>query len=119
MASTWGHQLSPLGTANLAVAWILWGNLWRPAGRGLKNRVHGVITILCLFTATLERYHRILRLLGQLRDQGKLIVFVEHDISAVRRIADRVIDMDGGRIIADGAPQDVLGRPETLEAYLG
>lgn len=62
---------------------------------------------------------KILGLLQQLRDDGKLIVFIEHDIPAVKRVAERVIVMDDGKIIADGAPDDVLERPEILEAYVG
>lgn len=60
----------------------------------------------------------ILRVLRQLRDQRKLIVFVEHDIAAVREVADQVIVMDEGRIIAQGPPGDVLERPEIVEAYV-
>lgn len=66
-----------------------------------------------------EMAGRILDLLRQLRDHGKLIVFIEHDISAVRQVADVVIVMDEGRIIAQGEPADVLERKEILEAYLG
>lgn len=61
---------------------------------------------------------RILELLQELRSEGKLIVFIEHDISAVRQIADRVIVMDNGRVIADGGTKDVLERSEILEAYI-
>ena len=61
----------------------------------------------------------ILELLRQLRDDGKLIIFIERDIAAVRRVADIVIVMDEGRIIAQGQPSDVLERQEILEAYLG
>jgi ABC-type branched-subunit amino acid transport system ATPase component len=61
---------------------------------------------------------QILILLRRLGDDGKLIVFVEHDISAVKRTADRVIVMDEGQIVADGVPGDVLQRPEILEAYI-
>ncbi len=62
---------------------------------------------------------RILDLLRQLRDEGKLVVFIEHDISAVRSIAEHVIVMDHGKIIAQGIPSEVLERAEILEAYLG
>jgi branched-chain amino acid transport system ATP-binding protein len=61
---------------------------------------------------------KILGLLSQLRDQGKLIVFIEHDIAAVRQIADLVIVMDEGKIIAQGKPAQVLERPEIIEAYV-
>ena len=62
---------------------------------------------------------QILGLLGQLRDEGKLIVLIEHDIAAVRQAADAVIVMDEGRLIAQGPPPEVLERPEILEAYIG
>ncbi len=61
----------------------------------------------------------ILELLGQLRDDGKLIVFIEHDIAAVRQAADVVIVMDEGKVIAQGPPGEVLDRPEIMEAYVG
>ena len=62
---------------------------------------------------------QILGLLGQLRDEGKLVVFIEHDIAAVRQTADLVIVMDEGKVIAQGPPGEVLDRPEILEAYVG
>lgn len=65
-----------------------------------------------------EMASRILDLLRQLRDHGKLVVFIEHDIAAVRQVADLVIVMDEGKVIAQGAPKDVLERPEIMEAYL-
>ena len=62
---------------------------------------------------------KILGLLKQLRDDGKTIIFIEHDIEAVRQIADTVIVMDEGKVIAQGNPHEVLDRPEIMEAYLG
>ena len=61
---------------------------------------------------------QILELMGQLRDEGKLIVFIEHDIQAVRQIADSVIVMDAGQIITQGSPSDILSRPSIMEVYL-
>jgi branched-chain amino acid transport system ATP-binding protein len=66
-----------------------------------------------------ERVARTLELLVKLRDSGKAIVFIEHDIEAVRQIADLVIVMDDGKVIAQGPAADVLERPEIMEAYLG
>lgn len=65
-----------------------------------------------------EMASRILDLLRQLQEDGKLVIFIEHDMAAVRQIADLVIVMDEGRVIAQGAPKDVLERPEIMEAYL-
>ncbi len=65
-----------------------------------------------------EMVSKILDLMVQLRDAGKQIVFIEHDIASVRRVADLVIVMDQGRVIAQGKPAEVLERPEIMEAYV-
>ncbi len=61
---------------------------------------------------------QILELMGQLREEGKLIVFIEHDIQAVRQIADGVIVMDAGQIITQGETADILSQPKIMEVYL-
>ena len=66
-----------------------------------------------------EMIDRILGLLDQIRDQGRLLVFVEHDLEAVRQSADRVVVLDQGRVILQGEPEEVLAESEILEAYLG
>lgn len=60
----------------------------------------------------------ILNLLRQLRRDGKVVVFIEHDIAAVREIADFVIVMDDGTIVANGPPNEILTLPHILEAYV-
>ncbi len=65
-----------------------------------------------------EMASQILRHMIDLKELGKTVVFIEHDIEAVRHVAEHVIVMDHGKIIASGSTKDVLGRNEIIEAYL-
>jgi ABC-type branched-subunit amino acid transport system ATPase component/ABC-type branched-subunit amino acid transport system permease subunit len=59
-------------------------------------------------------------LLRRIRDEtGVSIVLVEHDVGLVADVADRIVGMDAGRVLCEGAPQDVLSDPAMIEAYLG
>jgi ABC-type branched-subunit amino acid transport system ATPase component len=61
---------------------------------------------------------QILSLLRCLRDEGKLIMFVEHDMAAVRELADMTVVLDEGKIIAQGESREVLDRSEIMDAYV-
>ena len=54
-----------------------------------------------------------------LRDGINCIVLVEHDMGVVMDIADRIIVLDFGRIIAEGTPEEIRTNPDVISAYLG
>lgn len=53
------------------------------------------------------------------RERGMAVLLVEHDLGMVGEVVDRAIVMDLGRIIADGAFDEVMALPEVRYAYLG
>jgi branched-chain amino acid transport system ATP-binding protein len=53
------------------------------------------------------------------QDTSKTILLVEHKMDVVRRLADRVIVLHNGALVADGEPAEVVASPIVQEAYLG
>lgn len=54
-----------------------------------------------------------------LRDDGMTVLFVEHDMDMVNDVADWVIVMAEGILIAEGTPEQIASNPQVVEAYLG
>ncbi|HLU64146.1 MAG TPA: ABC transporter ATP-binding protein [Protaetiibacter sp.] len=54
-----------------------------------------------------------------LKDLGMTVVFVEHDMHMVRHIADWVVVMAEGRVVAEGPPESVMKEQAVIDAYLG
>ena len=59
-------------------------------------------------------------LIRRVRDEmGASVVLVEHDIPLVEEVADRMVAMDRGRVLAVGTPAEVLADPAVVSSYLG
>jgi branched-chain amino acid transport system ATP-binding protein len=63
--------------------------------------------------------HAFGELVRRLAERGIGILFVEHVMSLVMALAQRIVVMETGRVIADGAPEDVATDEEVLRSYLG
>jgi ABC-type branched-subunit amino acid transport system ATPase component len=53
------------------------------------------------------------------KDKTKTILLVEHKMDVVRELADRIIVLHNGALVADGEPAEVIASPVVQEAYLG
>jgi ABC-type polar amino acid transport system ATPase subunit len=59
-----------------------------------------------------ELVGEVLNVMRNLAESGMTMVVVTHEISFAREVADRVIFMDGGKIVEEGKPEDVLLNPK-------
>jgi branched-chain amino acid transport system ATP-binding protein len=71
-----------------------------------------------LIADSLKRLHKGGRF-GRLHSEGPAMLIVEHKLSELMRIVNRVIVLNFGEIIATGTPEEIVNNKEVIEAYIG
>lgn len=61
----------------------------------------------------------VIGVIQHLKEQGKTVILVEHNIDIIRELCDRIIVLDNGKLLAEGLPNEVLSKREVMDAYLG
>ncbi len=88
-------------------------------GRAMALEVHTYLfdePFAGLFPQMLEQVKDIMRLM---RDEGRSIIFISHNMDIVRELTDHLIVLDSGRLLAEGDVTEVLASDEVIQAYLG
>ena len=62
---------------------------------------------------------RLAALIDQVRQEGRGVLLVDHDMGFIFSLCDAITVMNAGRVIADGTPREIESSPAVREAYLG
>jgi branched-chain amino acid transport system ATP-binding protein len=71
-----------------------------------------------LMAKSIKRLHKGGRF-GRLHSEGPAMIIVEHKLQQMMKIVDRIVVLNFGMLIADGRPDEVIRKPEVVQAYFG
>jgi len=66
-----------------------------------------------------EMIGKIVDIIKRLKDEGKTVIVIEHNMKIIIDLCDHVYVLDDGHLLAEGRPEKVLEEKKVLEAYLG
>jgi len=58
-------------------------------------------------------------LIQNVRDRGTAVVLIDHNLDLALSLADRVVVLDFGQLLAEGTPSEIINNPQVRQAYLG
>ncbi len=61
----------------------------------------------------------LMELVTDIRNDGLSVLLIEHNMRVAMKLCDRIVVLDHGRKIAEGAPESIARNPQVIEAYLG
>jgi len=92
---------------------------WLDMARVLAINPRVLMLDECLAGLTPSEIEESLEIVRKINRQGVTVLFIEHVMSAVTNLCERVIVMIEGRFLTEGKPADVMKEPEVIRAYLG
>ena len=87
--------------------------------RALSSRARLVLLDEVLSGLTPAEIDEAVAMIRRIREQGTTVVLVEHVMRVVTALSDRLVVLDQGRVLAEGAPAHVMSHADVKRAYLG
>ncbi len=66
-----------------------------------------------------EMIKTVMKIIKKLKEEGKTVILVEHNMLLMRELCDEIVVMDNGKLLSKGKPEEVLNKKKVLDVYLG